>query len=248
VPIERPVWRPTDVWNRVNQQLTRLMDVLALSDRYGVEVVSTTQALAVTYPRTVVLASTPANVTLTLPDPRTVPGFRVEIKKQTSANTLTVASAFLIDGAPSLAWSTQYQSYSVVSTGATWAVVTAPGTGGGGGGGGGGGVTDGDKGDVVVSGSGATWTLDADVRTRVGAANVTISPAEYGHATATITDARATTAHRCLIAVTPNADFDADDLNDVVVTAECGSGTIAVTLSSPILVGTYALTYLLTTP
>jgi hypothetical protein len=119
---------------------------------------------------------------------------------------------------------------------------------GGGGGGGGGGVTDGDKGDVVVSGSGATWTLDADVRTRVGAANVTISPAKYGHATATITDARATPSHRCLIAVTPNADFDADDLSDVVVTAECGSGSIAVTLSSPVVVGPYTLTYLLVTP
>lgn len=130
-------------------------------------------------------------------------------------------------------------------------------------GGGGGSVADGSittaklGGDITAAGKALLDDADATAQRttlglaagalaqiRVNTASVTITPATFGHATATVTDASATTGRTCFAALTPNADFDADDLDDVTVAAACGSGSIVFTLSRPgPLVGTYALTY-----
>jgi hypothetical protein len=124
MPIERGSWKVVSGWPTLNQQLTRLVDVFTGSDRVANVAVSSTGALALTWPMTLVTVNTTAgNVTLTLPLPATVPGFRVEVKKVTAANTVTLTSSALIDGAATLAWTTQYQSYSVISDGGTWHVV-----------------------------------------------------------------------------------------------------------------------------
>jgi hypothetical protein len=71
-------------------------------------------------------------------------------------------------------------------------VVSAPGPQGPAGVGGGGGVTDGDKGDVTVSNSGATWTVDAQAVTFAKLQNVT-GPALLGRQAATAGSAEAIT-------------------------------------------------------
>ena len=91
------------------------------------KLVSTLVLLALlTFPMTLVLVDTTAgNVTLTLPPANTVPGFRIECKKLTAANTLIVdgAGSETIDGSATLAWTTQYQSYSLIADGGAWHVV-----------------------------------------------------------------------------------------------------------------------------
>jgi hypothetical protein len=71
-------------------------------------------------------------------------------------------------------------------------IVSAPGPQGPAGGGGGGGVTDGDKGDVTVSGGGTTWTIDADAVTFDKIQNVT-GPTLIGRQAATAGSAEAIT-------------------------------------------------------
>jgi sRNA-binding carbon storage regulator CsrA len=124
VPVERQRWTPTLDWAPANAQLRRTVEVLDTSARVDVRPVSASLTLAPTFPHTLVVVDTTAgNVTVTLPAPATVPGFRVEIKKTVAANTLTAASSANIDGAATLAWTTAMQSYSVISDGATYHVV-----------------------------------------------------------------------------------------------------------------------------
>ena len=72
---------------------------------------------------TYLVDTTAGDVTVTLPSAASVTGYVVEVKKMTAANTVTVASADLIDGAGSVSWTDQYDSWSVRSTGSTWVLT-----------------------------------------------------------------------------------------------------------------------------
>ena len=67
--------------------------------------------------------STAGSVTVTLPAASTVSGYVVEVKKMVAANTVTIAATDLIDGAASVSWTDQYDSWSVRSTGSTWVLT-----------------------------------------------------------------------------------------------------------------------------
>lgn len=127
MPIERQRWAPSPALDGpTNAQLRRRVEVLDTADRVDVQSVTATATLAITFPLTLVLVDTTAgNVTLTLPPALTVPGFRLEVKKMTAANTVTLDAhaSETIDGAATLAFSTAYQSYRLVSTGTQWVIV-----------------------------------------------------------------------------------------------------------------------------
>lgn len=73
----------------------------------------------------VLVDTTAGSVTLTLPLAASVRGQWFEFKKLVAANTLTLdpAGSETIDGAATLAWTTQYQSYTVFSDGTEWWIV-----------------------------------------------------------------------------------------------------------------------------
>lgn len=83
------------------------------------------------------------------------------------------------------------------------------------GGGGGGGVSDGDKGDVIVSGSGTVWTLDPSGLTSLG---VKIGQAivDFGSgadsATVTVTDAGVLSGSRITLGLRVSSGRDSDEL------------------------------------
>jgi hypothetical protein len=112
VPVERQRWVPVASWAELNAKLRRLVEVLDISARYATLPVSATATLPLTYPQTLVEADTGAGaVTLTLPAPGTVPGFRVDVVK------VAGAAALVVDGvtvAARAGW---------VSTGAAWRQV-----------------------------------------------------------------------------------------------------------------------------
>lgn len=96
---------------------------LTLVPAYQMQAASATGTLALTRGLTFVGVTTSGgNVTLTLPAAASVAGFRVDVKKLDAANTLTLdgAGAETIDGAATVAWTTQYQTVSIVSDGTQW--------------------------------------------------------------------------------------------------------------------------------
>ena len=125
-PIERQRWVIAPDVAGINTRLRRTVEVLDQSARYDVQTISATATLGLTYPATLVLGDTTAgNITVTLPAARTVPGFRVEIKKLVAANTLTVDGngSETIDGSATLTITPQYTSRSIICDGSGWWIV-----------------------------------------------------------------------------------------------------------------------------
>lgn len=126
MPVERQRWSNASTVPQINTRLQRVVEVLDISARYDVRTITASVLLALTYPQTLCLVDTTAgSVTVTLPPARTVPGFRVEVKKLTAANTTTIdgAGSETIDNATTLAWTTAMQSYSLISDGSAWWIV-----------------------------------------------------------------------------------------------------------------------------
>lgn len=133
MPIERATWvtvpfvsikdRGLDM---LNTRLARNFDLVDTSTRVQTLPANATATLSLTWPDTLVLVdSTSGSVTLTLPPAATVPGFRLQVKKTVAANTVTLDahSTETIDGATTLAWTTQWQSYTIVAANGAWYVV-----------------------------------------------------------------------------------------------------------------------------
>lgn len=126
MPRERLSWVPAFDWAALNARLRRAFELTDGSSRLAVQPVAATGTLTLSWPWTLVPVDTSGgSVTLTLPPAAPHVGYRLEVKKLTAANTVTLdgAGSETIDGAATLAWTTQWQSYSVVSTGTAWVIV-----------------------------------------------------------------------------------------------------------------------------
>ncbi len=87
---------------------------------FELQSIDTSMSLSVTRAQTIVLANTSSgNITITLPSAAMLLGRTLVVKKTAAANTLTIDAngSETIDGALTLAWTTQYQTFTVTSDG-----------------------------------------------------------------------------------------------------------------------------------
>ena len=117
---------PSTDWIKLNAQLRGVIRTVTTDGRNAIRSVSGSTLLGLLTPFTLVKVDTSGgNVTITLPPASSVTGYEVKVKKMTAANTLTLDGdgSETIDGAATLAWTVQYQSFTVVSDGTAWSIV-----------------------------------------------------------------------------------------------------------------------------
>lgn len=107
----------------IHQTLRRLAALLGVLGQTVVTVTTTYQVKASDW---LIRGDTTAgDFTITLQPAANVTGQVFNVKKTVAAHTLTLAAsgAELIDGAASLSWATQYQTYTVISNGTGYDVL-----------------------------------------------------------------------------------------------------------------------------
>lgn len=78
----------------------------------------------------------------------------------------------------------------------------------------------------------------------VTVANVSIAPAQYTQAVVNVPDAAVASTSSVLAALAPNADWDADDLADLTLTAQANTGSIDFCIARPgPIVGNFKIIY-----
>ncbi len=131
---------PTGDWIALNAKLRGLVTALNTADATTTLGVTTSQTWTPTTPFTAMLVDTTAgNVTITLPPAADYAGYALAVKKVVAANTVTIDpdGSEQVDNLTTLAWTTQWGAYTLVSNGTQWYAVSIFGisssTGGGGG-------------------------------------------------------------------------------------------------------------------
>jgi hypothetical protein len=113
-------------WVDLNRNLRRTVSEVTRDATPDVRTIDSDTTIALTRPQTVIAVETAgSDVTITLPSLATNPGYTVAIKKLDAANTLTVdaSGSETIDGALTLAWTTQYQSFTLANHTNGWLIV-----------------------------------------------------------------------------------------------------------------------------
>jgi hypothetical protein len=116
---------PTGDWVTLQRRLRGVIRDVSDDQLAALSNVTTSTTVTLTNATNVVTVDTSAgNVTVTLPVVGTVPGRTVTTVKLSAANTLTVdGDGATINGSATISWTTQYQTYTLYSTGTEWLIL-----------------------------------------------------------------------------------------------------------------------------